>query len=188
MKILPYIKKDAEYLTQDPCVDVIAQSLSAFIQTANPIIRVEHIGSTSVPGCSGKGIIDLAVLYPMGSLSIARDVLDQLGFQHQGGPEPFPESRPMRVACIKYDKRLFRIHAHVIESGSSEHYELLSFRNILRTSNSLRDKYEQEKRQILNSGVCNSIEYSKVKGRFVREVLDSVQEQMPPNQALKLTE
>jgi GrpB-like predicted nucleotidyltransferase (UPF0157 family) len=174
MKIIPYIKKDAEFLSQDSYVGVVAQSLVALIQATNPILRVEHVGSTSVPYCSGKGIIDLAVLYPMGSLSIARDVLDQLGFQHQGGPEPFPESRPMRVACVEYNERLYRIYAHVIESGSTEHHELLSFRNILRSNDSLRDKYEQEKRQILNSGVCDSIEYSKVKGRFVREILDSV--------------
>ena len=120
----------------------------------------------------------------MDSLSIARDVLDQLGFQHQGGPEPFPESRPMRVGCVEYNERLFRIHAHVIESDSSEHYELLSFRDILRTNDSLRNRYEQEKKKILNSGVCNSIEYSKIKGLFVREILYSFQDQMPPNQAL----
>jgi GrpB-like predicted nucleotidyltransferase (UPF0157 family) len=42
---------------------------------------VEHIGSTSVPGCAGKGVIDLMLLYPDSGL--------QQGNPHPGGnPEP----------------------------------------------------------------------------------------------------
>jgi GrpB-like predicted nucleotidyltransferase (UPF0157 family) len=33
-----------------------------------PALTVEHVGSTSVPGCSGKGVIDLMVVYPPGLL------------------------------------------------------------------------------------------------------------------------
>ena len=47
-------------------------------------LRVEHIGSTSVPGCAGKGIIDLMVLYPVGGLEHARQVLDSLGVSNAG--------------------------------------------------------------------------------------------------------
>jgi GrpB-like predicted nucleotidyltransferase (UPF0157 family) len=66
---------------------------------------------------------------------------------------------------------LFRIHAHVIEFGILEHNELTTFRDVLRANNTLRKRYEQSKRQILASGVIDSVEYSKVKGQFIQDVL-----------------
>src|SRR5437899_3256428 len=99
MCILKYSLSPAEFVAYDPEVAEVAGLLRGAIQSGEARVRVEHIGSTSVPGCGGKGIVDLAVLYPEGLLARARDVLDGLGFQKQDGPEPFPESRPMRVGC-----------------------------------------------------------------------------------------
>jgi GrpB-like predicted nucleotidyltransferase (UPF0157 family) len=41
------------------------------------------VGSTSVPGCAGKGVIDLMVVYPPGHLDDTKAVLADLGFQRQ---------------------------------------------------------------------------------------------------------
>ena len=56
---------------------------------------IHHIGSTAVMGCAGKGAIDLMVLYSPGCLTLAKRVLDELGFQRQTTRDPFPEDRPM---------------------------------------------------------------------------------------------
>src|SRR5688572_15758373 len=69
LRILHYLSSRAEFLPYDPMLADIAELLRNAIQT---------IGSTSVPGCGGKGIIDLAVLYPKGLLAGARAVLDNL--------------------------------------------------------------------------------------------------------------
>src|SRR5258708_38349492 len=103
MRILPYFSTLAEFHAYDPNVAQVADMLCDAIQTMAPELRVEHVGSTSVPGCGGKGIVDLAVLYPNDFLTRARAILDDLGFQKQGGPEPFPESRPMRVGCVEHN-------------------------------------------------------------------------------------
>src|SRR6266702_8778622 len=107
MRILPYRSMPAEFRAYDPQVLEVAQLLIATIRRAEPQIKVEHVGSTSVPGCGGKGIVDLAVLYPEDFLERARAILDHVGFQKQGGRDPFPESRPMRVGCVEHDGRLF---------------------------------------------------------------------------------
>jgi GrpB-like predicted nucleotidyltransferase (UPF0157 family) len=80
VRILPYTKMAAAVLPYDPRTCEVAAQLVDVIHRADRRIEVEHVGSTSVPGCSGKGVIDLAVLYPEGCLSCARDVLDALGF------------------------------------------------------------------------------------------------------------
>ena len=118
MRIRRYFSMPAEFRAYDPMFTEVARLLCEAIQSVEPELQVEHVGSTAVPGCGGKGIIDLAVLYPEGFLACARAVLDGLGFQKQGGPEPFPENRPMRVGGLEHHGRPFRIHAHVIALAS----------------------------------------------------------------------
>ena len=171
MRIGPYFSKPAEFRAYEPEAIEIACLLSNAIQGMEPELEVEHIGSTSIPGCGGKGIIDLAVLFPEGLLARARAVLDGLGFQKQGGPEPFPEERPMRVGCVEHDGRLYRIHAHVIALGSKEAHELAWFRDTLRRDSTLRQSYEERKRAIVSAGIHDPLEYCKAKGAFITEVI-----------------
>src|SRR5213592_3948389 len=164
MRILPYLCTPAEFRPYDPAVTEIAGLLRGAIRNVEPQLQVEHVGSTAVPGCGGKGIIDLAILYPGGLLARAKGTLDGLGFQKQGGPEPFPEDRPMRVGGLEHEGRPFRIHAHVLALGSAEHEELVWFREVLRGDPALRHSYEDRKRAILAAGIHDSIEYCKAKG------------------------
>ena len=53
------------------------------LQAALPGIEIEHVGSTAVPDCDGKGILDLMLLIPVGHLSDVCAVIDGMGFQHQ---------------------------------------------------------------------------------------------------------
>jgi len=171
MRILLYVSTAAEFRAYDAKAAGVAASVCDAIQRIAPQLRVEHVGSTSVPGCGGKGIVDLAVLYPVGHLARARAVLDELGFQKQDGPEPFPESRPMRVGCVEHDGQSFRIHVHVIALGSEEHQELVWFREALRANSELRRGYQERKRAILASGITDSLQYCKAKGTFIQDAL-----------------
>jgi len=175
MHLLPYRSMPAEFRAYYPQVVEVAHLLIATIRRVEPQLKVEHVGSTSVPGCGGKRIVDLAVLYPEDFLARARAILDHLGFQKQGGREPFPESRPMRVGCVEHDGRPFLIHAHIIALDSDEHRELVFFREALRASSTLRHSYEQRKRAILAMGIRDSIEYCEAKGAFITDALKEMQ-------------
>ena len=171
----PYAPMVAEYLPYNPESPKVAAWIIEGIASVDTRLKIEHIGSSAVAGCWGKGIIDLLVLYRSGGFESARDLLDRLGFQHQYGAERFPESRPMRVGSFEYFGRLYRIHAHVIEAGSCEARDLLLFRDLLRSDNTVRQAYEREKRAILSRGIIKSTDYSKAKGDFIRRVLSAKQ-------------
>jgi len=171
MRILLYVSTVAEFRVFDPKVAEVAARVCDAIQRIASELRVEHVGSTSVPGCGGKGVVDLAILYPVGHLARARAVLDELGFQKQSGPEPFPENRPMRVGCVEHCGQSFRIHAHVIALGSEEHQELVWFRDALRANSELRRGYEERKHAILASGITDSLQYCKAKETFIQDAL-----------------
>ena len=175
MRILPYLSMPAEFRAYDPQVVEVAHLLAAALRRVEPKLKVEHVGSTSVPGCGGKGIVDLAVLYPEDFLARARAILDHLGFQKQGGRDPFPESRPMRVGCVEHDGRPFLIHAHVIALDSDEHRKLVFFREALRANATLRHHYEDRKRAILAMGIRDSVDYCKAKGTFITDALKEMQ-------------
>lgn len=155
----------------DAAVLVIAERVSEMIRRELPGVSIEHIGSTAVPGCAGKGIIDLMLLYPDGKLEAAKTVLENLGFQHQVTPDRFPEVRPMRTGSIEQEGRTYRLHVHVIAASSPEADELRRFRDRLREDNGLRERYVVEKRRILALGVFDSIDYAEKKGKFVQEFL-----------------
>jgi len=173
LRILPYVSSPAEFRPYDPAVKKVVHQLVDAVRGVESRLEVEHIGSTSVPGCGGKGIVDLATLYPEGLLTVARDVLDGLGFQKQGGPEPFPEERPMRVGCVEHDGVSYRIHAHVVALHGTEHHELVWFRDRLRGDADLRRRYEERKQAILAMGMSDPIEYCNAKGAFVAELLQT---------------
>jgi GrpB-like predicted nucleotidyltransferase (UPF0157 family) len=171
MMIGTYLPSVVEYLPYDSECRRVADVVAAAIVRAGGNLHVEHIGSTAVPFCWGKGIIDLVVAYTDDALDKARNTLDWLGFQKQLGVDPFPESRPMRVGSIKYFGRTYRIHAHVIERESDEARALVRFRDLLRDNIFLRRAYEAEKRAILARGINEGSEYSKAKGEFIRRAL-----------------
>ncbi len=135
---------------------------------------MDHIGSTAVPGCRGKGVIDLAVTYTDGALESAKAALHALAFQKQSGREPFPETRPMRVSAVCAIGGTFRVHAHVIERNGAEHRELIAFRDALRGDPELRGAYENTKEQILASGIIDSLDYSKAKESFITAILSQL--------------
>lgn len=166
-----YVARKAGYFPYDPVAPGVAALVIDGIRNTRSTLRVDHIGSTSVVGCGGKGIVDLLVSYPAGALEAARDTLDQIGFQPQSGPEPFPESRPMRVGALTYRGTQYLVHAHVIRSGDREGRDLIEFRNRLRADAGLARAYQIEKLSILARGITVSTEYSKAKTEFIRGVL-----------------
>lgn len=167
----PYSQEPVRFRVYDPATAQVAAIVMDALLDLEPSLSVEHIGSSSVPGCGGKGTVDLAVLYLPGELGSATNALDQLGFQPQPGPNPFPESRPMRVGVLELAGKHYPVHAHVLELGCPEHAQLLAFRDALRADTRLCRDYEAHKQAILADGVSNRQEYTNAKGTFVREVL-----------------
>ncbi len=167
----PYEYRQAELRAHDPRAAEVARRVGELIEARLTGCTLEHIGSTSVPGLAGKGIVDLMLLYPPGGLTVARDALDAAGFQRQTARDPFPEERPMRVGSVDLEGARFQLHVHVIAAGAPEAAQLRAFRDRLRADPSFRDAYVARKRAVLASGVTDSLEYCYQKGDFIQNWL-----------------
>jgi len=168
----PYLFHPPTCMEYDPRAAEAARRIEALITASLPGVTVEHIGSTAVPGCAGKGVVDLMLLYPQEQLEAVKEVLFAQGFQRQSVGHLFPESRPMRVGTLRHRGRIFRLHVHVIATGSPEVAQLRAFRDRLRADPGLRAAYGARKREILSGGIImDPAVYTGIKSLFVQQVL-----------------
>lgn len=167
----PYESQPAACRDYDPRAVAVAQRIAVCISSRLPQIRVEHVGSTSVPDCAGKGTVDLMIAAAGGQMDAVKEVLADLGFQRQTGGDPFPEDRPMRVGSVVHDGQTFLLHVHVIPADSPEVDEIRFFRACLRADPELRKAYVAKKREIIADGATDSLDYCRRKGEFIKEVL-----------------
>ncbi len=165
----PYQELRAVCVDHDRRAADVARRVAELVTAHLPALTVEHIGSTAVPGCAGKGVVDLMIVYRKGRLQSVKDVLEQLGFQRQTTRDPFPEDRPMRVGSLKHEGKTFQLHVHVIAVDSAEAAELRAFRDRLRVDPELRAAYVTLKRAIIVTGVTDAVEYCERKSTFFEQ-------------------
>lgn len=160
------------YQEYDPRAPAVAARLVALIRERLPTAHAEHVGSTSIPGCAGKGVIDLALPFDgQSELDAINAVLYALGFQDQRNPHRHPESRPMRLGTLAHDGDAFLVHVHVIPADSGELAALCAFRDRLRGDRGLTEAYMAQKREIIAAGFISGIDYTERKERFIEAVL-----------------
>ncbi len=127
--------------------------------------RIEHFGSTSVPGLAAKPIIDILV-----ELKDSRDkdrivgILE--GYDYYWRPI-IGDSGPSYAWFIKRDAERRRSHhIHMVEADS-ELWDRLFFRDYLRSHADEARRYEQLKRQISGRHPGDRAAYTKEKTEYI---------------------
>jgi GrpB-like predicted nucleotidyltransferase (UPF0157 family) len=129
-------------------------------------LRIEHVGSTAVPGLAAKPIIDLDVfLASDADLPAAIARLAALGYEHQGdlgisGREAF------RAAAGDLPH-----HLYVCLPSSSEGPRHVLFRDFLRRHPEHARAYEALKRNLAQKFRVDREGYTRAKTEFIREML-----------------
>ena len=154
----------------DPRAAEIARQVAGLISRHLPSARAEHIGSTAVPGCGGRGIVDLLIACPEGDVEKVHLLLGRLGFR-QEGEALFPPHPPAYGGAWVHDGDPFLLQVHVLPAAAAEVDSMRFFRACLRADAELVRAYVQHKRAILSSGVAETAEYCRQKAAFLKMVL-----------------
>jgi len=154
----------------DPRAAEIARQIAGLISRHLPSLRVEHVGSTAVPGCCGRGIVDLLIACPEGDAEKADLLLGRLGFR-PGGEALFPPHPPAFQGAWVHNGDTFSLHVHLLPAGTAEVDSIRFFRTCLRADAELVRAYAQHKRAIIASGVTDAAEYCRQKAAFFKMVL-----------------
>jgi GrpB-like predicted nucleotidyltransferase (UPF0157 family) len=120
-------------------------------------LRIEHVGSTAVPGLAAKPIVDVLVV-------VADPEDDSL-------VEPF-ETAGYELRVIEPGHRMFRtperdVHVHVW----ADEGDYLRFRDLLRGDAGVRRDYEELKRSLAVRDWPSMDDYANAKGPFIRALL-----------------
>jgi len=117
-------------------------------------IRIDHIGSTAVPGLGAKDVIDIQIaVLDLGRTDSLTNPLRAEGFR-QGTTFQYdlfrskPETDPaLRKLFMREPEGERRVHLHIRELGRFNQRYALLFRDYLRSSEVMRNEYEILKRR-----------------------------------------
>lgn len=139
-------------------------------------VRVDHVGSTSVPGLGAKPIVDIQVsvtaLQPMAPY---REPLRSIGYEYfewlnEDGIDDYPY-----FAKPPDEPRSF--HIHVAEAGSHHERRHLAFRDWLRAHPDDAAAYERKKRELARREWKDVNDYANAKSTFIATITARA---MPP--------
>jgi len=130
-------------------------------------LRIEHIGSTSVPGLAAKPIIDmLLVVTDSADESIYLKKLEDAGYVLRVREPKFHEHRMFRTI----DKD---VHLHVFSPDSPEIGKYITFRDKLRGNENNRVQYEKKKRELAKQSWDDMNLYSDAKSEIIAKIINS---------------
>src|SRR5215469_13041795 len=141
--------------------DEYANAMSA---AGVPVVAIEHVGSTSVPGLAAKPIIDCDIVVGEADVAAASGVLVSLGFAPLG-----ELGIPQRWA-FKEPTRLSGTNTYVVVNGCLSLRNHLAVRDTLRADAALRDEYAAVKREA-GARAANIDEYGQAKTAMVQKIL-----------------
>ena len=129
-------------------------------------LRIDHIGSTSVPGLAAKPIVDIQVsVADFEPLAAYRLPLERLGYVYRAdNPE-----RTKRYFREPPGRR--RTHVHVRRAGSFSEQWALLFRDYLRADPDAAVEYEAVKRRLAIRYRDDRRAYVDAKGPFLWEII-----------------
>ena len=134
-------------------------------------LRLEHIGSTSIPGLSAKPVIDVLAGRPgnvSGESYVA--VFRQLGYEHKGA-----YGVPGRNYFRRGTPRTH--HVHLVSWTSAVWEDHLLFRDYLRSHPETAREYETLKRELAALYIQDRERYTDAKGPFIRSIVRRAREE-----------
>jgi GrpB-like predicted nucleotidyltransferase (UPF0157 family) len=134
-------------------------------------IKLEHIGSTSIPGLAAKPVIDILAGRP-GNVPGSKyvDAFKQIGYEHKGA-YGIPGRNYFRRGMPRTH------HVHMVRVSSDLWRDSLLFRDYLRLHPEIAREYETIKRELAAQYLHDKEKYTDAKGPFVRSIVRRAREE-----------
>lgn len=167
-------REEIEIVEYNPSWQRLFEKEKSFLQTLLPVdilSRIEHFGSTAVPGLSAKPIID--ILVEVKSLKETKKrivpLLESHGYEYFWRPT-IGNDPPYYAWFIKRNSQGIRFyHIHMVEPDSDLWVRLL-FRDYLRDFPAEAKRYDALKRSLSKRYAHDRIEYTKEKSVYIETV------------------
>ncbi len=168
VRLVPYQSAWAELFQQE------AQRLRAAL--GDHVVRIEHVGSTAVPGLDAKPILDIVVaVHDMADATLFEEALAPLGYLHKSDNDT-----PGRLYFVKRlpDDRSTH-HVNITQLGTECWVEHVAFRDYLLAYPEAKAQYLALKRELARRHPADRQAYGEGKEAFIRGILALVAESEP---------
>ena len=129
-------------------------------------VRIEHVGSTSIPAVHAKPILDIAILCGEKGVGPVARALRGLGYEYRGR---FDEEVGHYYAVL--DRGNVRLcQAHIFTEATADWHSKLRFRDVLRQNAELAREYDAYKLELARA-VADKTEYAEIKSRWVGDFI-----------------
>jgi GrpB-like predicted nucleotidyltransferase (UPF0157 family) len=173
------VQEDVAIVPYDPRWPELFRREKAHLLSCLPaelIRRVEHFGSTAVPGLAAKPVVDLLV--EVTDLQATRTriapVLAAQGYDYFWRPTHGDDGPPFYAWFIKRDpgSGTRTHHLHMVEASFGEHWDRLLFRDYLIEHPRVAREYEELKFRLASAYPNDRVAYTNGKTEFVVRVTE----------------
>jgi len=168
MRLVPYRPARVELFQQE------AERLPAAL--GDQVVRIEHAGSTSVPGLDAKPILDIVVaVRDMADVAVFEEALRPLRYIHKA-----ENDRPGRLYFVKRrpDDRSTH-HLNITEVGTECWFTHVAFRDYLLAHPEAMAEYLALKRRLAEQHPNDRRAYGEGKDLFIERILASTEKCQP---------
>ena len=174
-KVARVVKEEVEIVPYDPRWPVLFEQERLHLLSCLPhgmLGRIEHFGSTAVPGLCAKPIVDMLV--EVASLDETRRViapiLEEQGYDYFWRPTMGDDTPPFYAWFIRRDRHGSRTHhIHMVEA-CFEHWDALLFRDYLREHPDVARAYGRLKEDLSREHARDRVAYTRAKSDFIAGV------------------
>ena len=134
-------------------------------------LRIDHNGSTAIPGLAAKAIIDIQVsVAALQPLAAYGEPLGSLGYRHVPHEDDAVCPFFHRPAVWPHTH-----HVHVVRVGGDEERRMLAFRDYLRDHAGVASRYQELKRNLAERSDSADPEsreaYARGKSEFIERII-----------------
>jgi GrpB-like predicted nucleotidyltransferase (UPF0157 family) len=130
-----------------------------------PVVGIEHVGSTSVPGLAAKPIIDVDIVVLAAAVEAAIAALATIGYESMN-----EMSVPQQWMCRAPEDEI-QTNTYVVVDGSLSLRNHIGVRDVLRSDDALRTEYADVKKRLARD-VDDIDEYVEGKSAVLQRILE----------------
>lgn len=178
-KLRRVLAERIEIVEYDPAWPGVFAAEAARLRPIFPpgcIKRLEHIGSTAVPGLAAKPVVD--ILVGVDDIeSVRRDVaprMEAAGYDFFWRPTSGDDVGPFYPWFIGRDAARRRVsHVHVVTMDNAAQWERVAFRDHLRAHPDVAAEYADLKRELAERFAGDRETYTREKTAFILRVTEA---------------
>ena len=177
-RIRRVVKEEVAIVGYDPTWPASFRAEKAYLLSCVPtdlIRRVEHFGSTAVPGLAAKPVVDVLVEVTdlEATKTLIAPVLEAQGYDYFWRPTHGDDGPPFYAWFIKRDPRsgARTHHIHMVEGHFTQHWDRLLFRDYLIEHAEIAKEYEALKIRLSETS-RDRVDYTEGKTEFILRVTE----------------